>query len=497
MDDGHDVLFAFDDHSIEATRGVQLEMVRPEKHPGNPILPRGKPGDPDAHRAVYPSVIHDHGLWRMWYVADAGDWHRALVGYAESDDGITWRKPELGLYEYDGSIRNNLVRTVRGMSLVSVLHDPDAPPERRYVLAGPDMSWYKSWFLDSPSITRIDVSPDGLHWTPLRDEPGIVPQMNLTSTLFKFKGQYHIAAKQISPLLRVPLQTFYPTGNSGMLGPRTLVGWRSPRLDRWPLENTKCLSIKPMHSSSLYVKGWDREEVHFAYVTPYRNVCLGVYGQWHHPPLLDEQGEARYEDDPVSIDLGFLVSNDGLHFREPAPGFTLVARDQELGWDRDYRDNKEKDNFLLLQGPLLNTAGSTRLYYAACTPGGNIAESRGNIGLATWPRDRFGCLSLTDEKHTGQLVSCALEYKQDMRLYVNANVPAGSSLQVYLLNEHGLDVLPGYGQAEGGRVTASGLDVEVRWSDRACLPAGQPFRIRCEITGQSRVFALYVSDYEP
>ena len=35
-----DVLFAFDDLSIEAIRGVKLEMMRPEKYPGNPILDR-------------------------------------------------------------------------------------------------------------------------------------------------------------------------------------------------------------------------------------------------------------------------------------------------------------------------------------------------------------------------------------------------------------------------------------------------------------------------
>ena len=496
LKDKQDVLFAFDDLSIEGTRGVKLEMIRPDKHPDNPILERGKAEEPDATRTEFPAVIYDNGLWRMWYVATGshGDWYQALVGYAESDDGITWRKPELGLFEYNGSKRNNLVKTVRGMSIVSVMYDQEAPPERRYVMAGSDMSWYDEWYLNSPSTTRIDVSPDGLRWTPLRDEPGIIPQMNLTSTIYKFKGQYHIAAKQISPLLRIPMQTIYPDPIYGMMGPRTHVVWRSPRIDRWPLENTKSLTIKPMRSSSPYVKGWDREEVHFAYVTPYRNVCLGVYGQWHHPHLLDEEGEAKYEGEPVSCDLGLILSNDGLHFREPAPGFTLVARDQELSWDRDYRDNEDKDNLFLIQGPLINTDRLTHLYYAASTPGGNEAGPKFNIGLATWPRDRFGYLSLIDEKTTGQFVSCPLEYQQGMKLYVNADVPSGSSLQVYLLDEHGLDVLQGYGAAEGGEVKESGLDVEVVWRNKPFLPSGQRFKIRCEIKGQTRVFALYLRE---
>jgi len=493
MNDNNDILYAFDDYSIETTRGVTLEMVRPDKHPDNPIVPRGKPGDPDAHRAETPAVIYDGGRWRMWYVALTGtDWHReSRVAYAESDDGLIWRKPELGLSEFNGSRKNNLVDNIRGLSTIAVMRDDEAPPERRYVMVGEDMSWYTGWVLEAPSTARIDVSADGLHWTPLRDAPGLLAQMHETATVYKFKGQYHIGGHQVSPLLRLPMQT-YPSGDVSMLGPRTFVLWRSPRLDRWPQENTKAF-FKPMRSSSPYAEGWDGEQVHLgAAVTPCNNVCLGVYGQWHHPPMFDEQGQAQYDGHAVSVDLGLVLSNDGLHFREPAPGFTLVARDQELGWDRDYRDNEEKDNLLLLQGPLLNTAESTRLYYSAGTPGGNIADTGVNIGLATWPRDRLGYLRMIDERTTGQFVSCTLEYPQEMQLCVNADVPAGSSLQVSLLDEHGLDVLPGYSPMQGGHGVVSGLDVAVCWETSPYLPAGRPFKIRCDMTGKSRVFALYL-----
>ena len=69
----------------------------------------------------------------------------------------------------------------------------------------------------------------------------------------------------------------------GYLGPRTFVVWRSPRLDRWPVEYTRAF-YKPMRSSSPERAEWDREEVHLgAAVTPMGGVCLGIYGQWHHP----------------------------------------------------------------------------------------------------------------------------------------------------------------------------------------------------------------------
>ena len=170
-----DVLFAFDDVSIEATRGLKLEMVVAEKHPNNPVIPRGKAGDPDSSRASMPAVLYENGRWRMWYPAQpiGSTWYHSRVGYAESEDGITWRKPELGLHEYRGSLRNNLVKSTRGISTVSVIVDNDAPPDRRYVLAGEDMSWWRTWSLTAPCTTRVDTSPDGLHWKPLRDKPGL------------------------------------------------------------------------------------------------------------------------------------------------------------------------------------------------------------------------------------------------------------------------------------------------------------------------------------
>ena len=91
-----------------------------------------------------PDVIYDNGSWRMWYRAAPpnGGWYGNRVAYAESNDGITWRKPELGLTEFNGSKRNNLVKMVRVLYNLSVMIDKEAPPEHRYVLAGEDMIWW-------------------------------------------------------------------------------------------------------------------------------------------------------------------------------------------------------------------------------------------------------------------------------------------------------------------------------------------------------------------
>jgi len=68
-----------------STDGVTWEM-----DPANPVLTRGTDGDWDDHAAAFAAVIHDGTEFRMWYVGNDGE--RGRVGYATSPDGSTWTK---------------------------------------------------------------------------------------------------------------------------------------------------------------------------------------------------------------------------------------------------------------------------------------------------------------------------------------------------------------------------------------------------------------------
>ena len=477
------LLYAIDDHAIPLTRGLTLEMSRPEKHVQNPIVRRGRAGSLDDHRAEGSAVLYHDGKWRMWYLAwPASGMPR--VAYAASDDGLRWSKPRLDLVEWNGSKHNNLLAAEPGLATIAILHDADAPQERRYVMVGEDARrWQGSgaWDLRSRrSATRIDVSPDGLRWRTISTD-ATIGQQNETLTIYRFKGQYHLGGHQISPLLRLPLQ-HYDLG--GYLGPRAMVVWRSPRLDRWPPENCKAF-FKPQQSSSPHVKQWDREEVHLgATVTSMNNVCLGIYGQWHHPT---NPGAPEYHAKSVSADLGLLVSNDGLHFREPAPGYHFLERDQERAWETT--DGKlSPDNLMLLQGSLVNTPTRTHVYYSASTAGGNTELVHGNIGLATLPRDRFGCLRLCPGTPDGQLLTCPIELNFPCSLYVNAEIPSGSEIRLSLTEQHGLDELAGFSGDKAAVLRRSGLDLPVKW--QTVLPRARRFCIRADLRGQAKLFAL-------
>lgn len=118
---------------------------------------------------MYGSVLHDQGMYRLWYGAMADNqfgeaFDSCLVGYAESDDGVTWRKPSLGLVDVGGK-DNNLCDLCMGSPSVSI--DPDAPPERRYVATGHIEQRYKGYHRDAQPNYRgyfTAHSADGLHW---------------------------------------------------------------------------------------------------------------------------------------------------------------------------------------------------------------------------------------------------------------------------------------------------------------------------------------------
>jgi hypothetical protein len=90
----------------EAVRRV---FHQPRKYEGNPLIV----GD-----GGYVSVARDDktGKWQMWYqtaVIGAGKGERAqyAIAYAESEDGIHWVRPELGLYRWKGTKENNICWT--------------------------------------------------------------------------------------------------------------------------------------------------------------------------------------------------------------------------------------------------------------------------------------------------------------------------------------------------------------------------------------------------
>lgn len=121
-----------------------------------PVLDRS---DFDPIIAGAPWILREHGVWRMWYTSgvrwvceDAGLKHYYHVKYAESDDGVRWRR--------DGRVAIDFAEDEYAIGRPCVVHDGDV---------------YRMWYSRRGDAYRIGYaeSRDGLTWTRHDDRAGI------------------------------------------------------------------------------------------------------------------------------------------------------------------------------------------------------------------------------------------------------------------------------------------------------------------------------------
>jgi len=62
-----------------------------QRHPENPVLLPDPSSDWECYNVFNPAVIHDNGLFHMWYRAQGLDWV-SRIGYAVSEDGVRWNR---------------------------------------------------------------------------------------------------------------------------------------------------------------------------------------------------------------------------------------------------------------------------------------------------------------------------------------------------------------------------------------------------------------------
>lgn len=130
----------------------------------------------------YHSMFQDGNLYRMYYKA----WqltvtpgkvntseHPLFCCYAESDDGIHWRKPELGLHEFRGSKANNIVIPDGMMGKTKPDGGHPAVFKDETPAASPDAKYKALVRSHTPQGLLALKSADGVNWSPMSDTPVI------------------------------------------------------------------------------------------------------------------------------------------------------------------------------------------------------------------------------------------------------------------------------------------------------------------------------------
>lgn len=173
---------------------------------------------------IYGSVHHDQGVYRMWYQATAPEWSRhdsPGVGYVESDDGITWRKPALNLVEHNGSKANNLCDLGIHQPSISIL--PGAPESRRYFATGCIDARYQTEFCHRDARPPIGGgyycahSDDGLRWKLESPDPIWQGHWadNIWSAWHPARNHIQVLAKHTCPRLGIMRRNYWECKREG------------------------------------------------------------------------------------------------------------------------------------------------------------------------------------------------------------------------------------------------------------------------------------------
>jgi hypothetical protein len=122
----------------------------------------------------YHTVFQDGDIYRMyyksWHIAQGGDVENPVViCYAESKDGIQWEKPDLRLFEYKGSKKNNII--------LNKVHNYGCHDFSPFIDSNPNVTRGKRYKAigyvrgqQEPKGLYGFISADGIDWDLIQDD---------------------------------------------------------------------------------------------------------------------------------------------------------------------------------------------------------------------------------------------------------------------------------------------------------------------------------------
>lgn len=463
-----------DDYLIDEKKGLKRTLHQPDDVPANPVI---LPEHPWEHRRIpYGSVWYDseRSKFRCWYLTlniyDSRPGFRgyrkqhhvpideaAYLCYAESEDGIRWRKPELGLHEFRGSKNNNIFLTCPGTHFdsTSVIHTPHDRGRPWKMISFIGLWPYKKdlikkqWGDTKFGVTQAGhygwSSKDGIHWQPTNGGQPVLRASDRSMFWWDSRQELYVGAAK-SSLNRKRAQLYAWS--------RDAINWT--RTTDW------------IHSAD--ERDHPGDEAEAAYGFRYGDQYLGFC----------EMRRVR-KGEPVKINWELMTSRDGRNWKRPIREL-FFADGPEQSWRYQV--------FKIFANPPIERDGKLWIYYGGKT--GTVSLEEGTqpfqaLCVATMRKDGF--VSLDADESGGHLVTKPL-VAVGKRLHLNVACSNGGYAKVALLDESGVP-LPGFELADCQPIASDDLDVIVSWKAGADISrlAGQTVRVRIELSN-ARLYAL-------
>lgn len=402
--------------------------------------------------SYYVTVLHDGEQYRLYYRGACsmgrGNDEECVTAVALSDDGITWERPELGLFEWDGSSVNNIV--CRGQLAHCfapfVDHNPAADPAQRFKAVSRERT------ADRTPVLMAYASPDGYRWEKLQPDPIITDGY--------FDSQNLVYWDALRETYVAFYRDFIPAETDEGLGVRTIKIATSTDFAHWPAgERLDFGNAPPEHFYTNATVSYFRAP-HLYLAFPKRFVY-------------ERQSPEEHAHAGVS-DAVFMSSRDGLHWdRTFMEGFIRPGHDP-LNWtDR---------NMGVAWGLVPTAPDEISIYWVSHYRHPSVRLMRGTLrtdGFASAHADYAG----------GELVTHPLRF-QGRELAMNYATSAVGAIRVELQDESGAP-LPGYTLADCLEIYGDEIEGVVRWeggSDLSAL-ADRPVRVRI-VFNDADIYAL-------
>ena len=395
--------------------------------------------------SAYMTILHVGGKYRLYYRGAPAPGKKNSSGqrscYAESDDGIHWTRPDLGAFRLEGNQETNVL--FEGESEMwhnfAPFYDtnPNCPPEQRYkAMTG--------------SMTRgLDafVSPDGIHWKKLQEEP-VAKHENfmLDSQNVAFwsesEGKYLCYLRGwdgCRTVIRIESDDFIHWGPDGGV-------WMT--YGDTPREEIYINQTAPyFRAPQIYIATAARFMGGKRVVTPEEaaacSVVEGYDGDCSDPVLMTTRGGNVYDRTFMEalvrpgLDPGDWVSRSNY----PVRGIVQTGPDEMSVYIERFN-----------------------------------AQPRKRIHRYTWKLDRIASVSAPykgGEFRTKPLIFCG----EDM--FINANTSAAGTIQIEILDKDGQPI-PGYELDKSPVLTGNWIEKKVRWAeDKSAAPlAGREVILR-------------------
>jgi hypothetical protein len=495
-----------DNYLVESMTGeARLQLQHPA--PREVVLRTDAPWEGNA--SAFQSVFKDGELYRMYYrglhyrhsgpPAQALADHPWFLCYAESDDGIHWRKPNLGLFEFNGSKDNNIILTPQFLAPIkgdpahtATFKDanPDCPADARYkiIVIG-----------SKPKGMYVLKSADGIRFSIMSEKPiqtkGAFDSQNLAfwDPVAKIYREYHRGFKD---------------------GVRDIMTASSPDILNFP------------EPQWLQFPGAPKEHLYTNEVQPYYrapHILMGFpmrYTErgWSEPmmqlPELDERlarakSSRRYG--TALTDGLFMTSRDGLTFNRWKEAFLRPAQREKPTWV--YGDNFIFWGMVETASALGNAPRSKPGPPAGSAPERLCLERGAPNDLSLYATEGYwrgtsinvrrytlridGFVSLNAPLSGGGLLTKPLIFDGG-NLTINASTSAAGSIQVEVQDMKGNPV-EGYSLADCPEIFCDDIRHVVRWKraggDVRPL-TGKPVRLRFALK-DADLYSFQFVPYEP